>query len=349
MATALAVAFAVVAAAVSGMVWGVTGAPPAGLAASPPASSAGGDGYAARVERFVVDVTAVTADRSTQTAGTGIVLTSDGLVLTNNHVIDQAASLAVSDAGNGRTYPATVAGYDVADDLAVLRLQGASGLATAAIGSSAQLQVGQVVTAFGNAQGAGGVPSMAIGTVVALDTSIVATDEVSASSETLTGLIETTVGLESGYSGGPLVDTSGRVVGVNTAAAATFRLDQPSTVSFAVPIDRAMSVFAQVRSGRSTESVHVGPSAFLGVRVGSSPAAAGVVVLDVTAGSPADRAGISSGDVITAFAGHRPWISTDLGDAVRALSPGTKVTVEWVDLTGVPRRATVTLGSGPPA
>ena len=153
--------------------------------------------------------------------GTGIVLTSNGEILTNNHVINGATSVSVTDIGNGKTYKATVVGYDVSQDIAVLQLSGASGLTTASTGDSSSVSVGDSVVALGNAGGVGGTPWVAAGSVTALNQSITASDESSGSSERLTGLIETNADIQAGDSGGPLVNSHGQVIAMDTAASAT--------------------------------------------------------------------------------------------------------------------------------
>ena len=145
-------------------------------------------------------------------------LTSTGEILTNNHVIDGATSISVTDVGNGKTYKATVVGYDKSHDIAVLQLQGASGLKTAKIGDSSKATVGESVVAIGNAGGTGGTPSAAGGSIVALNQQITASDELGGASEQLTGLIEVNADVQPGDSGGSLVDSAGQVIGIDTAA-----------------------------------------------------------------------------------------------------------------------------------
>jgi S1-C subfamily serine protease len=176
---------------------------------------------AARVDPGLVDVTSTLGYQQATAMGTGIVLTSNGEVLTNNHVIDGATSISVRDVGNGKTYKATVVGYDKTQDIAVLQLSGASGLTTASTGNSSTVGVGDKVVGLGNAGGVGGTPSVATGQVTALNQSITASDEGSGTSENLTGLIETNADIQPGDSGGPLVNSYGQVVGVDTAASSS--------------------------------------------------------------------------------------------------------------------------------
>jgi S1-C subfamily serine protease len=173
---------------------------------------------ATKTDPGLVDIVSTLGDQNAEAAGTGQVVTSSGEVLTNDHVITGATSIKATDVGNGRTYTATVVGYDQTDDVAVVQLQGASGLATVSFGNSSQVTSGSQVVALGNAGGKGGTPSVAAGSVTALNQSITASDEGSASSENLTGMIETNANIQPGDSGGPLVNASGQVIGIDTAA-----------------------------------------------------------------------------------------------------------------------------------
>jgi S1-C subfamily serine protease len=173
---------------------------------------------AGKTDPALVDVTSTLGYQQATAKGTGIVLSSDGLILTNNHVINGATSITVTDIGNGKTYTATVVGYDESHDIAVLRASGASGLTVATFGDSSSVSVGNTVVALGNAEGLDGTPSVAPGSVVALNQSITADDESSGTSEQLSGLIESNAGIEPGDSGGPLVNDHGQIIGVDTAA-----------------------------------------------------------------------------------------------------------------------------------
>jgi S1-C subfamily serine protease len=177
---------------------------------------------ASRIDPGLVDVTSTLGYQQATAKGTGIVLTSNGEILTNNHVINGATSVSVTDIGNGKTYKAAVVGYDESKDIAVLQLTGASGLTTANLGDSSTVGVGNSVVALGNAEGLGGTPSVATGSVTALNQSITASDASSSTSEQLTGLIETNAGIEPGDSGGPLVNSHGQVVGMDTAASTNY-------------------------------------------------------------------------------------------------------------------------------
>jgi S1-C subfamily serine protease len=233
---------------------------------------------ASKVDPGLVDVVSTLGYQEGAAAGTGMVLTSTGEVLTNNHVIDGATSIKAIDVGNGRTYTAKVVGYDKSHDVAVLQLQGASGLQTVTF-SSASPQTGQKVVALGNAGGKGGTPSVATGTVNGLNQSITASDESSGTAEQLTGLIGHDAGIQPGDSGGPLVNTYGQVIGMDTAASSSASTAgyQPQdgqapaqTQAFAIPITEAAAIASQIEAGTPSSSAHLGGTAFLGVQTSSS-------------------------------------------------------------------------------
>ena len=209
---------------------------------------------AQRVDPALVDVVSTEGDQGAVAAGTGIVLTSNGTVLTNNHVIRGATSIKVTDVGNGRSYTAKVVGYDATKDVAVIQLQNASGLTTANLGDSSSVQSGDSVTALGNAGGKGGTPSVATGTVTALNQGITASDEGSgANSEQLTGLIETNADIQPGDSGGALVNSYGQVIGMNTAASSGTQFQSESGQSAVAGLrhpDRQGGVHRQADRGR---------------------------------------------------------------------------------------------------
>jgi S1-C subfamily serine protease len=318
---------------------------PPGASTPQPAAS----GLAARVEPGLVDVyTLIGLPGGGAAAGTGIVLTPSGEVLTNNHVVEGSSSVKVTDVGNGQTYDAIVVGTDKSADVAVLQLEGASGLATVTTGDSAKVSVGDAVTAIGNAGGSGGTPTVTTGTVTALGQSIVASDAVDNSQEHLTGLLETDAVLEPGDSGGPLVDNSAKVIAIDTAASADYQFQSGPSASYAVPVDGAISIAKQIESGVASSSVHIGPSAQLGVVVGdASRRGAGAQVVTVLSGSPADQAGISPGDLITSLDGQSVDGPTALAGLVYEHRPGDVVRISWTDVAGRPHTATERLEVGP--
>jgi S1-C subfamily serine protease len=232
---------------------------------------------AAKVDPGLVDVVTTLGYQSGKAAGTGMVLTSTGEVLTNNHVIDGATSIKATDVGNGRTYTAKVVGYDKTHDVAVLQLQNASGLQTVTL-SSAGAQSGQKVVALGNALGKGGTPSVVSGRITGLGQSITASDQGAGDSEQLTGMISHNAPIQPGDSGGPLANTEGEVIGMNTAASDSSSSGSPSqssqaqtaTQAFAIPITRASSIAGQIEAGTPSSTVHIGATAFLGVETSPS-------------------------------------------------------------------------------
>ena len=232
---------------------------------------------AAKVDPGLVNVNTTLGYQSGKAAGTGMVLTSSGEVLTNNHVIDGATSIKATDVGNGRTYTAKVVGYDKTHDVAVLQLQNASGLQTVPL-SSAAPQTGRKVVALGNALGKGGTPSVVSGRINGLDQSITASDEGAGNAEQLTGMIGHNAPIQPGDSGGALVNTEGEVIGMNTAASDSSSSGSPSpssqtqaaTQAFAIPITRASSIADQIEAGTASSTVHIGATAFLGVETSTS-------------------------------------------------------------------------------
>ena len=231
-----------------------------------------------RVDSALVDVVSTVGDQGAGAAGTGIVLTSNGEVLTNNHVIRGATSIRVTDMGNGSTYTAKVVGYDASKDVAVIQLQNGAGLTTANLGDSSSVQSGDAVTALGNAGGKGGTPSVATGAVTALNQAITASDEGSGgNSEQLTGLIEINADIQPGDSGGALVNSSGQVIGMNTAASSGTQFQsesgQSAAQAYAIPIDNAESIAKQIEAGQGSSTIHIGATAFLGIETGGSDSA----------------------------------------------------------------------------
>ncbi len=331
---------------------------------------------AAKVSPALVDINSTFGYQQAEGSGTGIVLTSNGLILTNNHVINGETKVSVTDVGNGKTYSATVLGYDDSHDIALLQLKGPPGLQTAKLGDSSSAAVGEGVVAIGNAGGTGGTPSYAGGSVVALNQSITASDELDGVGERLSGLIRGNANIQPGDSGGSLVDPSGQVIGIDTAASNGFSFDNSGTQGYAVPINEALAIANQIKSGHGSTTTHVGSTAFLGVELSSSSnqgssgnggafgggnssgnssgnsgssSTSGVEVRGVVSGGPAANAGLGSQDTITSLAGQSVNSPTSISALLVPHHPGDKVQISWVDASGQSHTATVDLGSGPPA
>jgi S1-C subfamily serine protease len=295
----------------------------------------------------LVDIDTDLSYENGEAAGTGIVLSSSGLVLTNNHVISEATHIKATDVGNGQTYTGVVVGYDHGHDIAVLQLQHAANLKTANLGDSGKVSVGDQVVGLGNAGGLGGSPSAAGGSVTALNQSITASDEADNSSEQLGGLIEINANIQPGDSGGALSNDQGEVVGVDTAASAGFSFQTSGGQGFAIPINQALSIVHQIESGRATGSVHVGPTAFLGVLVDPSRSHSGATLASAVPGGPAAKAGLTTGDTITSLAGQGISSPSSLTDLILKYHPGDRVQVGWTDPSGQTHQATITLAPGP--
>jgi len=312
---------------------------------------------AAKISPALVDINTNLSYQNEQAAGTGIVLTSNGEVLTNNHVIDGATSISVTDIGNGQTYKANVVGYDRTGDIAVIQLVGASGLPTASI-AKGPATVGQGVVGVGNAGGAGGAPSSAGGSVTALGQSITASDSGGGNSENLTGLIETNCNIQPGDSGGALVNAKGEVIGMDTAASAGASAAGGASQAYAIPIATALSVARSIEAGRASSTIHIGATGFLGIQVQDSSATAGgssrgstngAVVDGTLPGSPGAGAGLVQGDAITGLDSTTINNSTDLSTALGAHHPGDVIHLQWTDQSGASHTSSVTLAVGPPA
>jgi S1-C subfamily serine protease len=283
-----------------------------------------------------------------EAAGTGMVLTRSGEVLTNNHVIRGATTIKIVVPGTGRSYKAKVVGYDVSADVAVLQARGASNLKTVSLGNSAEVRRGQSVNAVGDAGGTGSLTRVS-GQVTAVARAITVSDD-QGGSEHLTGLIETNAALRAGDSGGPLLNAAGKVIGMDTAASASFGFqDVSSSDGYAIPIDQAVTIAKRIESGKASATVHIGRTAFLGIEVVSNGyGGSGAMVAAVVRGSPADSAGLVPGDVITRFDGHSISSPAKLTAAVTSLKPGARVSLSYADRLGQAHTATVTLASGPP-
>ncbi|WP_219814047.1 S1C family serine protease [Rathayibacter sp. AY1A2] len=301
----------------------------------------------------VVTITSELTYQGARSAGTGMILTSDGMILTNNHVVEGATAISVTVESTGRSYTARVVGTDAMNDVAVLQLEDASGLTPASLDTDG-VAVGDTVTAVGNAGGTGDLVA-ATGTVTGLDQQITTRSESGISAETLTGLIQTDADIVSGDSGGPLVDSAGRVVGMDTAASS----GTADITGFAIPISKALDIVATIEAGADTATVEIGYPAFLGVSLSSGTAsptsralattASGAVIGGVVEGGPAAQAGLEAGDVVTAVDGVAVASADQLSASLAQREPGESVTISWTDSAGAARSAQVVLVEGPVA
>jgi S1-C subfamily serine protease len=335
------------------------------------------------VQPGMVNISAPAAYASSLSEGTGIVLSADGLVLTNNHVIRGTAAPTATLVNSGKTYKATILGYDAADDVALLRLAGASGLSTVTIGNSSAVRVGQPVLGLGNAQGQGGPPTVAPGKVTALNQVISPQDSSTGQAETLRGTIQTSAQIQEGDSGGPLANAAGQVIGMDTAAATRQSLDGTTLAGYAIPINTALRIARQIAAGQPGAGLQIGLPPFMGVTVadaangcqgsgtgglvpggsggfggsgggfagnggfGGPAAASGALVCAVYRGTPAGKAGLAPGDVITSANGNAVTSASGLISATASLRPGASMSLRYVEPSGTARSASVSLIQGP--
>jgi S1-C subfamily serine protease len=290
----------------------------------------------ARESSGVVLIDTVLGYGQGEAAGTGLVLSPDGTVVTNHHVVAGATAITVTVPGTGRQYAARVVGYDTTHDVAVLELSGASGLST--VTTDPTVGVGEAVTAVGNAEGAGTLTA-ADGAVVVPRTTIDVSDD-DGGTEHLTGLIEDSADVVSGDSGGALLDSADEVVGMNVAAST----GGSQVTGYAIPITQVQHIAAQILAGQASSTVTVGSRAALGVELAGSGSP---YVVGVVPGGAADDAGLTAGDTITALDGTSVSSYAALTSVLQRLHPGERVAMAWTDAAGSTHSATVTLGTGP--
>jgi S1-C subfamily serine protease len=332
-----------------------TGQNPGGSSTSPSTGTISA-ATVAQIDSAVVDITADTAGGQGEVAGTGMIITSNGEVLTNNHVIDDTVNIHARIDGTGTVYSVKVIGYDASDDVALVQLENASGLPTVPIGDSSTLIPGDAITVLGNAEGEGGTPAEVTGTVSDLDQQITASDD-SGDTETLTGMLEVNAGIVPGDSGGPEVDSAGKVIGMTTAGQTSGNPghEAASTIGFAIPINKAMQIISEIRAG-SGPHIHIGYAALLGVEVSTdepvtepncttSAATTGAWVSTVVPNGPAAGTSLASCGRITAIGGISVANQNDLHNAMESFVPGQTVTLTWMDSSAQTHSATITLGT----
>jgi S1-C subfamily serine protease len=310
---------------------------------------------AAKVDPAIVNINTTLANG--RAAGTGMLISSTGEILTNNHVIADATDIKVVIGGKGPSHEAKVVGYDVTRDVALVQItDNVKDLPTIVFGDPSNVKVGDPVVAIGNAGGIGGTPTASSGNVTALDQQVTASDG-QGNQETLEGMIQIDAPIQPGDSGGALINSDAQIIGMNTAAAGggRFSFDTPSgsNVGFAIPIDNAVHIVSQIRSGNESGTVFIGDRGLLGVQIEDingqpAPVSSGALVAGVQPGSGADQQGIQTGDVVTEVDGKQVTDSASLRAALSHFHAGDSVKVVWVDTAGSRHEAGVKLVLGPP-
>jgi putative serine protease PepD len=333
----------------------------------------GGQGTAINAIRIAAGVGPAVVNISTRldaldgggsAAGTGMIVSRGGEIVTNNHVVQGADTVRVAIPGQG-THPAVLVGADPSADIAVLRVAGLAGLPTVRFGDSSHVAVGDQVVAIGNALGLGGRPTVTQGIISATGRAITAADQTGANQERLHGLLQTDAPIAPGNTGGPLVSAGGTVIGMDTAAASAGT--GGASLGFAIPAGTIRAVIHEITAHENLPGLVYGRQAFLGIEVvnssqaaaagpfgnpfGLAPAAPpsgvrGVVVAAVDPGSPAARAAITNGDVITAAGGHATPTTTALSRQIAAHRPGQAISLTVRAPRGT-RTVRVILGAAP--
>ena len=359
------------------------GAVPAPGSSSAPLAG-GQQGIVTKVTPGVVLIKATLQYNREAAAGTGMVINAGGLVLTNNHVIENSTKITATVASAGKTYRATVVGYDKTGDIALLQLQKASGLTPVPIGNSSSVRIGKTVVAMGNAEGRGTITATP-GHVTGLDQTITASDKGgSTTSEVLHGMIQTNADIVPGDSGGPLASSAG-VIGMDTAGNNPGY--QQASTGFAIPINTALSVARQIAAGHASSAITIGYPPFLGIFIGSgsaqspqaqarqqgqgasgsgntpacytsnadltvpsviAPVSSGALIDGTICGSPAASAGMTGGAVITAVNGQPVGSPDDLASILSRFHPGDTISVTWVSPSGQRTTSSLHLTAGPP-
>ncbi len=318
----------------------------------------------AKVEPAVVAIDSQSGGSSgsgdfVEAAGTGMILTSNGEVLTNNHVVSGATTVTVTLFGQTKALPAHIVGTDPSVDVALVQIDHVSNLPTVTLGDSSQTQVGDSVLAIGNALALAGGPSVTEGIVSAENRTLSAEND-SGQTENLTGLLQTDAAINPGNSGGPLVDSRAEVVGMNTAVASSSSGNAPTqNIGFAITVNSVKPLLAQLRqggtggAGGSTATTVPANSAYIGVTVGPiTPAlqqqdhlvpSTGALILSIQTDSPAEKAGLQVDDVIVSLNGSPITSPTDLHTAIHPLKPGDQVAL-GIYRGGTKMTVNVTLG-----
>jgi S1-C subfamily serine protease len=360
---------------------GIGAVPAPGPGAAP--LTGGQRGIVTKVKPGIVIINTTLQYNSEAAAGTGMVINAGGLVLTNNHVIEGSTKITATVASVGRTYRATVVGYDKTGDIALIQLQNASGLTTVPIGNSSSARIGRTVVAMGNAGGRGTITATP-GHITRLDQTITASDKGSSTtSETLHGMIQTNADIVPGDSGGPLASSAG-VIGMDTAGNNPGY--QQASTGFAIPINTALSVSRQIAAGHASSTITIGYPPFIGIFIGSgsaknpraqaqqgqsasgsgntpacstsnadltmpsaiAPVSSGALIEGTICGSPAAKAGMTGGAVITAVNGQPVGSPHNLASILSRFHPGDTISVTWVSPSGQRTTSNLHLIAGPP-
>jgi S1-C subfamily serine protease len=307
-----------------------------------------------KVEPMIVSIDV--KGNNSEDQGTGMIITSNGLVVTNNHVIAAAVgdggTITVTRTGSTKSMPATLIGTNPIDDVALIRINHASHLPSMTFGDSNDVVTGDAVVAIGNALGlAAGTPTVTSGIVSALGRTVTAQSE--SSTETLNNMIQTDAAINPGNSGGPLLDSDGDVIGMNTAVAGTLSDGSSAqNIGFAIPAATIESLLKSLKAGESV----VTHGAFIGVEITSMTpelqqeygftVTQGAVVMSVISGTGADKAGVKQGDIIVGVNGTPITSAQDITSVLSSLHPGDTITLQLV--RGKKHfNLRVTLGSAP--
>jgi S1-C subfamily serine protease len=276
-----------------------------------------------------------------EAAGTGMIIESDGIVVTNHHVVADSTQVNVTIPATGNTYTADVLGYDTTDDVAILQLEGASGLTTVTTDTDA-VSTGQSITTVGNAEG-GNQLIASNGQITDTGVNITVTEDTGGTAN-LTNLIQVDSTMVPGDSGGALLDSDGEVVGMNVAGSTNTRAQE----GYCIPITTVLGVAKDVLAGQASSTITLGNSAALGIEVdGQSSSTNGVTVVNVFDGSGAQQAGLTAGSVITSLDGKTITDNDSLAAVVAAHKPGDTIKIAWTDSSGKQHSASITLGTGP--
>jgi S1-C subfamily serine protease len=315
----------------------------------------------------IVEVASTFTDGYDWEYGTGMVISPSGLVLTNEHVIDGGVSVTATLVSSGKVYLARVVGYDPTADVALLQLVGASGLKPVTLSDSGKATLGEAVSALGDAGGPTNPLSITHGTIDALDQSAWV-DGGKPDAKQMHGMIASNARTRPGDSGGPLLNSAGAVIGMNTAGNTSGQGPVPPVaVTLAIPINTALSIASQIRSGKASSAVHVGLAAYLGVNVVdassahpcasasdglgsgvSSPASSGALICDSDPSTPASQEGLATGDVIVSVNGTAIGAAGDLAAVTAAARPGDTFAIGYVDQYGNRGSVSVTLAGWVP-